>query len=126
MVMASLPQVANSGRWSATRSSRPRLPRSHCCATATATLGFVIDHQMTIDSVVMGTPVRACPIPRSATAVPSIETYSWAPRCSPRSMPDATAATAPGTAPAPVPSVTTSAITGDASWMFVGTRCGGP
>ena len=71
--MASLPWAPNSGRWSTTRSSSSRRPRSHCCAIATATLGFVIENQMTMDSGVIGTPARASPIPKSATVLPSID-----------------------------------------------------
>ncbi len=73
MVIGSLPCVANSGRWSATRSSSSSSPRSHCCATATATDGLVIENHTTIESGVIGTPARAWPIPRSATTLPSTD-----------------------------------------------------
>ena len=100
--MASLPWAPNSGRCSPTGSSSSRSPRSHCCATATATLGFVIEHQTTIESGVMGIPARACPIPRSATAVPSIEHVQLGTEVQPALDARRTSvAIAPGTAPHP-------------------------
>ncbi len=72
--MRSLPWAPNSGMCFTTGSSSSSAPRSHCCATDTATLGFVIENQMTIESGVIGVPARASPTARSATVLPSTET----------------------------------------------------
>ena len=65
---------AELGRCFTTGSSSSSAPRSHCCAIETATLGFVIENQMTIESGVIGMPARASPTARSASGAPSTET----------------------------------------------------
>ena len=86
-VTASLPFAANSGMYSQTRSSMSILPCSQSWPIATAALGFVEDHQIIIESLSIATPGRDSPRPKSATALPSRETYTCAPICSFSSIP---------------------------------------
>src|SRR5438874_2149724 len=74
-------------------------PRSHSLAVDTAAVGLVIENQMMSWSGDIGVPAFDSPTPMSATAFPSTETYTWAPRWSFSAIPSSMTLTVRGNVP---------------------------